>query len=84
MLLNVECVRRIMAQNDWSERRLAAEAGLSEATISRVLSGKRGAGARTLAGMRNAFPDVPVETLFFLEKTLPNSSNSGLLSDETQ
>ena len=67
MLLNVEYVRKLMANKDWSERRLAAKSGLSPATISRVLSSKRGAGPRTLAGIRKAFPDEPVNKLFFLE-----------------
>lgn len=67
MLLNVEYVRQLMKQNGWSERELGRKAGISCATISRVLNNKRGAGARTLAGIRRAFPDEPTSKLFFLD-----------------
>lgn len=49
-----------------SEGQLAVKSGLSSATISRVLNNKRGAGAKTLAGIRRAFPGEPAEKLFFL------------------
>lgn len=68
MLLNVKYVEELMRSKGWSERQLALKSGLSSATISRVLSNKRGAGARTLAGIRKAFPSEPVDKLFFLHK----------------
>lgn len=66
MVLNLEFLKIIMEKKGWSERQLAMRSGLSSATISRILTGKRGAGARTLAGLRKAFPDEPVDKLFFL------------------
>lgn len=65
MLLNVEYVHGLLMKKGWSERNLALKSGLSSATISRVMSGKRGAGARTMTGIRKAFPDEPLEKLFF-------------------
>lgn len=77
MLLNINHVIKLMDKNDLSERELARRSGLSSATISRILSGKRGAGSRTMAGIRKAFPDEPAEKLFFLGTMLPNSSRKG-------
>lgn len=66
MLLNVEYLQGLLREKGWSERNLARKSGLSSATISRVMSGKRGAGARTMSGIRKAFPEEPLEKLFFL------------------
>jgi len=65
MMLNLEYIRKLLYQNDWSERELARKSGLSSATISRILSGKRGAGTKTLIGIRKAFPNESIDNLFF-------------------
>ncbi|MGE5390476.1 MAG: helix-turn-helix domain-containing protein [Deltaproteobacteria bacterium] len=67
MLLNLKYVRQLMEEKGWSVRELARRADISYATVSRVLNNKRGAGARTLAGMRKAFPNEPTDKLFFLD-----------------
>jgi len=77
LLLNVNHLIKLMDKYDLSERELARRSELSSATISRILSGKRGAGSRTMAGIRKAFPDEPADKLFFLSAMLPNSSNIG-------
>lgn len=66
MYLNVEYLQDILKKKGWSERNLAIRSGLSSATISRLITGKRGAGVRTIAGIRKAFPEEPIERLFFL------------------
>ncbi|MDR3597046.1 helix-turn-helix transcriptional regulator [Clostridium sp.] len=66
MLLNVKYLQILMKKKGWSERQLAMKSGLSSATVSRIISGKRGAGTRALVGIRQAFPDEPLEKLFFL------------------
>lgn len=66
MILNIEYIKKLMCEKNMSERQLALKSGLSSATISRILNNKRGAGARTIAGIRKAFPREPVEKLFFL------------------
>lgn len=66
MLLNVEFLKELMEKKGWSERQLAMKSGLSIATISRIMNGKRGAGTRTMVGVRKAFPDAPMDRLFYL------------------
>lgn len=68
MLLNLMYLKGLMAKKEMSERQLALKSGLSSATISRLLTGKRGAGSRTIACIRGAFPDEPIDKLFFLSK----------------
>ena len=68
MFLNLEFLKELIEKNGLSERQLAMKSGLSPATISRIITGKRGAGTRTLAGIRKAFPEEPLDKLFFLPK----------------
>ena len=65
MKLHIEYILEMLRDRDWSESELARRAGVSSATISRILSGQRGAGSRTLAGIRRAFPDEPTDKLLF-------------------
>lgn len=71
MTLNVEYINELMGKKGWSTHKLAMRAGLSAGTVSRIINGKRGIGARTLEGISKAFPDEPVEKLFILTKMLP-------------
>lgn len=66
MVLNVKYLEELMKKKKWSERQLAMKSGLSSATVSRIVSGKRGAGLRTIAGIRKAFPEEPIEKLVIL------------------
>jgi transcriptional regulator with XRE-family HTH domain len=66
VLLNVKYLEELMRKKGCSEHRLAMKSGLSSATVSRIINGKRGAGARTFAGIRKAFTDEPIERLFIL------------------
>lgn len=68
MILNIEFLRELMVKKGWSINQLAMRSGLSSATVSRLLTGKRGAGPRTLKGIRKAFPNEPLDKLFFLSK----------------
>lgn len=61
MILNVNSVKELTDKKGWSERELARRSCLSNATISRVFAGKRGAGTR----IRKAFPNKRIERLFF-------------------
>jgi transcriptional regulator with XRE-family HTH domain len=65
MILNIEYIKKLMCEKNMSERQLAIKSGLSSATISRILTGKRGAGAKTIAGIRKAFPKEALDKLFF-------------------
>jgi transcriptional regulator with XRE-family HTH domain len=72
LFLNIEYIEELIKKKGWSERQLAIKAGLSSATVSRIIAGKRGAGTRTMAGIRKAFPEEPIERLFFF--TNPSGS----------
>jgi Helix-turn-helix. len=65
MSLNIDYLKSLLERRGWSERNLAIRSGLSSATISRIISGKRGLGARTISGIRKAFPEEPIDKLFF-------------------
>ena len=64
---NIRCIRELLNERNWSERKLAYKTGLSQATVSRILSGERGAGIKTFNALRKAFPDIPLEMLFIFE-----------------
>ena len=64
---NIKFIRELLSERNWSERKLAYKTGLSQATVSRILSGKRGAEMKTLNGLRKVFPDISLEMLFILE-----------------
>jgi transcriptional regulator with XRE-family HTH domain len=66
MLLNVKYLQTLIEKKGWSERQFAMKCGLSSATVSRIISGKRGAGTRALVGIMKALPNEPLEKLFFL------------------
>lgn len=52
--LNVPRVRQYMDRQGWSERELAGHMDVAYSYINRVLTGKRGVGARAIAGFRKA------------------------------
>ncbi len=58
MRLNVEYLQEILKQKQWSERQFALKTGLSPATVSRILSKKRGAGAKAIGAIRKALPEA--------------------------
>jgi transcriptional regulator with XRE-family HTH domain len=68
MLLNVEYLTELIKGKSWSERQLASKSGLSSAAISRIITGRRGAGTRDLTGIIRAFSDEPIERLFILPR----------------
>jgi transcriptional regulator with XRE-family HTH domain len=66
MILNTGYLKELMKTKNWSNAELASRSGISAATVSRILAGKRGAGSFTLAAIRKTFPEEPVEKLFYL------------------
>jgi len=64
---NIEYIKKLMSEKNWSNAKLALKAGVSKVTIGRVLSGKRGAGKHVIAGLIKAFPNEPINKLFFLD-----------------
>lgn len=51
----------------WSDRKLAAEMGISDAQVSRVRSGQRDINHDFMTGALRAFPDKSFEDLFYVE-----------------
>lgn len=69
---NKEYILKLLKDNNWSQNKLAIRAGVSKTTISRWVNGKRGAGKDLISGLIRAFPNEPLEKIFFLESMSPN------------
>lgn len=67
-MVNTEYVKELMDNHGWTLGMLSMKSGISKAQLSRILSDKRGAGAKTLEGLMLAFPEAEVEKLFFYQK----------------
>lgn len=63
---NKKYILELINRNNWSQNKFAKKAGVSNATISRWINGKRGAGSELIAGIIKAFPNEPINKLFFL------------------
>ncbi|WIF95093.1 helix-turn-helix transcriptional regulator [Caminicella sporogenes] len=74
MNVNKEYVQKLIKEKNWSQNQFARNAGVSKTTASRWLNGKRGAGRRLISGIIKAFPDEPLDKLFFLNELKPNSN----------
>jgi len=70
---NKEFILQLLVKKGWSQNKFAYKAGVSKTTASRWINGKRGAGKKMIYGIIRAFPEVPIEKLFFL----PNASPKG-------
>lgn len=62
---NKEYILELINKNNWSQNNFAKKAGVSNATISRWINGKRGAGSELIAGIIRAFPNESINKLFF-------------------
>jgi transcriptional regulator with XRE-family HTH domain len=67
MRLNVEYLKEVIERKGWTIGQFAVKTGLSTTTISRILNGKRGAGAKSIGRIVKALPGEPLDKLFFLE-----------------
>lgn len=67
MRLNVEYLKSVLARKNWTERQFALKCGLSSATVSRILSEKRGVGAKSIGAIQRVLKDEPMDKLFFLD-----------------
>lgn len=63
---NKKYIIDLIHKSKWSQNKFAMKAGVSKTTISRWVNGKRGAGAELIAGIIRAFPNEPIDKLFFL------------------
>lgn len=65
MTANREYIVSLINKKNWSQSDFARKAGVSKTTVSRWLKGKRGAGRAFMSGIIRAFPNEPLENLFF-------------------
>lgn len=75
MEINKDYVINLMRKYNWSQADLARAMGVTPATVSRVLSGKRGTGKEVIAGLLKAFPNARLDELFFFEMVSPNDDD---------
>lgn len=68
----VERVRELMEAHQWSASELARRMGVSRSESTRLLNGKRTGGNKVISGLMRAFPDEPMESLFFLPEVYLN------------
>lgn len=64
---NTELIKAELVKRKWSGSQLALKMGLSRMEVSRLLRGKRIGGKKCIGGLIKAFPDIPMEQLFFLD-----------------
>lgn len=69
---NVDRIKVLMAVRRWSASELARQMGVSRSETTRLLNGKRNGGNKVISGLIKAFPDEPLESLFFLHSVYPN------------
>jgi transcriptional regulator with XRE-family HTH domain len=55
--LNPELLKIAIADAGWDQAEFARRSGLSEAAVSRLLSGERNLGRQSIIGIMRAFPD---------------------------
>jgi len=64
-------IKELMEERKWSASELARRMGVSRSESTRLLNGKRTGGNKVISGLMRAFPDEPMESLFFLPKLYP-------------
>lgn len=64
MIPNKEYILSLVDKLGWSQNKFAQKIGVSNATVSRWVNGKRGAGANFIAGIIRTFPNERIDKLF--------------------
>lgn len=67
----IDHIKELMRSHGWNESKLARQMGISRSEVNRFLKGKRNAGKKVIDGLIKAFPNEPVEALFFFEAVSP-------------
>lgn len=71
MSLNISKIKALMQKNQWNSSELARRMEVSRSEVSRLLTGKRQGGDKIYTGLKRAFPDVPLDSLFYLPALYP-------------
>ena len=72
MSVCIEKIKELMKSQSWCASELARRMGVSRSEVTRLLSGKRQGGTKIITGLKRAFPDVPLESLFYFPSVSPN------------
>ena len=64
---NIPLIKEELERRQWSGNKLAMKMGISRMEVSRLLRGQRVGGKKSIGGLIKAFPDIPIERLFFLD-----------------
>jgi len=68
---NLNYIRQLVREYDWSGSELARRMGISRAEANRFLNGQRKGGKKLISGLLKAFPTESLETLFILPAVYP-------------
>jgi transcriptional regulator with XRE-family HTH domain len=69
---NLNYIRQLVREHDWSGSELARRMDISRAEANRFLNGQRKGGKKLISGLLKAFPTESLETLFILTSVYPN------------
>ena len=72
--MDVAYIKGLMDEHKMTLGQLEIKSGISKSHLSRILSGKRGVGMKTIKGIMKAFPEAKIDKIF-LDKVLPNGSD---------
>lgn len=64
MIPEKDYILMLIKDKGWTLNQFATKAGVSCATVSRWINGKRGAGADLIGGILRVFPDENIRSLF--------------------
>ena len=68
MRLSEDVILKLTADRGISQNQLAREIGINRGSLSNALSGRRGVGRKTLAGLLKLFPEESVDSLTTKER----------------
>lgn len=72
MVPNLDYIRQLVREHDWSGSELARRMGISRAEANRFLNGQRKGGKKLICGLLKAFPAERIDSLFILPYMYPN------------
>lgn len=64
---NIAYIKEELKSRNWSGSQLAMKMGISRMEVSRLLREERIGGKKCIGGLIKAFPNTPIEKLFFLD-----------------
>ena len=64
---NIKRIKQELDQRNWSGSQLAMKMGVSRMEVSRLLRRQREGGKKCIGGLIKAFPQIPINELFFLD-----------------